>query len=93
MSSNSSTFDLQSKSPPPFRTYTLNEWWPVFQRWAKLKFRNGPNKSTEIKEYERFQAGKIRTKKGTEFLADAVNGHFGKKFPITAREIMNNAWT
>jgi hypothetical protein len=32
-------------------------------------------------------------KKGTEFLIDAVNGHFGQKFPITARAIMNNAWT
>jgi hypothetical protein len=51
------------------------------------------NLRTEIEEYEMLQAGKMRTKKGSEFLADAVNGHFGKKFPITARAIMNNAWT
>jgi len=51
------------------------------------------NLRTEIEEYERFQAGKTRVKKGFEFLADAINGHFGKKFPITAKAIMNNAWT
>jgi len=51
------------------------------------------NLRTEIEEYELLQAGKTRMKKGTEFLIDAVNGHFGKKFPITARAIMNNAWT
>ena len=39
------------------------------------------------------QAGKRRMKTGAEFLAAVVNGHFGKKFPITARAIMNNAWT
>jgi hypothetical protein len=51
------------------------------------------NLRTEIEEYELLQAGKIRMKKGTEFLADVVNAHFGKKFPISARAIMNNAWT
>jgi hypothetical protein len=51
------------------------------------------NLRKEIEEYELFRAGKIRSKKGSEFLADAVSGHFGKKFPITARAIMNNAWT
>jgi hypothetical protein len=51
------------------------------------------NLRTEIEEYERFQAGKTRVKKGSEFLADAINGHFGKKFPITARAIIDNAWT
>jgi hypothetical protein len=51
------------------------------------------NLRTEIEEYERFQAGKTRLKKGSQFLADAMNGHFGKKFPITARAIMDNAWT
>jgi hypothetical protein len=51
------------------------------------------NLRTEIEEYEMFQAGKIHMKKGTEFLTDVVNGHFGKKFPITAKAIMNNAWT
>jgi len=48
---------------------------------------------TDIEEQEMLQAGRMRPKKGIEFLADAVNGHFGKKFPITARAIMNNAWT
>ncbi len=48
---------------------------------------------TEIQEYEGFQPGKTRLHKGSKFLADAVNGHFGKKFPITARAIMDNAWT
>jgi hypothetical protein len=51
------------------------------------------NLRTDIEEYEMLQAGKIRMKKGSEFLADVVNGHFGKKFPISARAIMNNAWT
>jgi len=48
MFSNNSTFDLQSNTPPPFRQYTQNEWWAAVQRWAKLKFRSGPNQSTEI---------------------------------------------
>jgi hypothetical protein len=48
---------------------------------------------TEIEAHDRFQAGKTRVKKGFEFLADALNGHFGKKFPITAQAIMDNAWT
>jgi hypothetical protein len=48
---------------------------------------------TEIDEYDMRQAGKKRRKKGDEFLADAMNGHLGKKFPITARAIMDNAWT
>jgi hypothetical protein len=48
---------------------------------------------TEIEEYETLQAGQRRMKKGDQFLADAMNGHFGKKFPITARAIMDNAWT
>ena len=51
------------------------------------------NLRAEIEELEMLQAGKTRTKRGTEFLADAITGHFGKKFPITARAIMNNAWT
>jgi len=51
------------------------------------------NLRTEIEEYEAIQGGTKRVKKGSEFLADAVNGHFGKKFPITARAIMQNAWT
>ena len=51
------------------------------------------NLRTEIEEHEMLQAGKRRMKTGTEFLADVVIGHFGKKFPITARAIMNNAWT
>jgi phage/plasmid-associated DNA primase len=48
MLSNSSTFDLQSKTPPPFCQYTQNELWAPVQGWANLKFRSGPNKSTEI---------------------------------------------
>jgi hypothetical protein len=48
---------------------------------------------TEIEEWETLQAGKKRMKKADQFLADAMHGHFGKKFPITARAIMNNAWT
>ncbi len=48
MFSNSSTFDLQSKIPPSFRHYAWNEWSSLDQRWAKLKFRSGPNQSTEI---------------------------------------------
>jgi len=48
---------------------------------------------TEIEEWETLQAGKKRGRKAQQFLADAMNGHFGKKFPITARAIMNNAWT
>jgi len=51
------------------------------------------NLRTEIEEYETFQAGRTRTKKGAEFLAAAMLNHFGKKFPITARAIMDNAWT
>jgi hypothetical protein len=50
----------------------------------------------EIEQYNTLQLGKKRTRKvdkGAEFLADAMNGHFGKKFPITARTIMSNAWT
>jgi hypothetical protein len=42
---------------------------------------------------EALQAGKKRMKKADQFLADAMSGHFGKKFPITARAIMDNAWT
>jgi hypothetical protein len=48
---------------------------------------------TEIEEWETLQAGKKRRKKEDQFLADAMNGHFGKKFPITAKAIMDNAWT
>jgi hypothetical protein len=48
---------------------------------------------TEIEERETLQAGKKRMKKADQFLADAMDGHFGKKFPITARAIMDNAWT
>ena len=51
------------------------------------------NLRTEIEEYEAIQAGTKRVKKGFEYLADAVCGQFGKKFPITARAIMQNAWT
>jgi hypothetical protein len=51
------------------------------------------NLRTEIEECEMLQAGEIRMRKGSEFLADVVNGQFGKKFPISARAIMNNAWT
>ncbi len=51
------------------------------------------NLRTEIEEYERLQAGQTRMKRGLEFLADAVRDHFGKKFPISARAIMDNAWT
>jgi hypothetical protein len=51
------------------------------------------NLRTEIEEYESLQADKKRLKKTAEFLTAAINGHFGKKFPITARAIMNNAWT
>jgi len=48
---------------------------------------------TEIEECETLQAGKKRMNKSQQFLVDAMDGHFGKKFPITARAIMNNAWT
>jgi hypothetical protein len=48
---------------------------------------------TEIEEWETLQAGKKRMKKADQFLADLMNGHFGKKFPITAKAIMDNAWT
>lgn len=51
------------------------------------------NLRTEIEEYESVQADQKRLKKTAEFLADAIGGHFGKKFPITARAIMDNAWT
>ncbi len=51
------------------------------------------NLRIEIEEYEAIQAGTKRVKKGSEFLADAVNGHFGKKFPVTVKAIMQNAWT
>jgi hypothetical protein len=47
----------------------------------------------EIEEYEARQAGKKRLGKEHQFLADALRGHFGKKFPITAKAIMDNAWT
>ena len=46
-----------------------------------------------IEEYETIQAGTGRKEKGDQFLADAMRGHFGKKFPITAKAIMENAWT
>jgi len=51
------------------------------------------NLRKEIEEYETVQSGTRRQKKGDEFLADAMRGHFGKKFPITAKAIMENAWT
>jgi hypothetical protein len=51
------------------------------------------NLRKEIEEYETIQSGTGRKKKGDEFLADAMCGHFGKKFPITAKAIMGNAWT
>ncbi len=51
------------------------------------------NLRTEIECYDRLQAGKTRLRRGSQFLADAMCGHFGKKFPITARAIMDNAWT
>jgi len=51
------------------------------------------NLRTEIEEYQTIQSGTERKKKGDEFLADAMRGHFGKKFPITARSIMGGAWT
>lgn len=47
----------------------------------------------EIDEYETLQSRTSRRKKGDEFLADALCRHFGKKFPITTRAIMGNAWT
>lgn len=48
---------------------------------------------TEMEEYETRQAGRKRMKKGDQFLADAMRGRFGKKFLITARAIIANAWT
>ena len=51
------------------------------------------NLRKEIEEYEAIQSGTRRHKKGHEFLADAMRGHFGKKFPITAKAIMDSAWT
>jgi hypothetical protein len=48
---------------------------------------------TDIEEWETLEAGKKGMKKAHQFLADAMQGHCGKKFPITARAIMNNAWT
>jgi hypothetical protein len=51
------------------------------------------NLRAEIEEYEGLQTGKIRLKNGAEILADTVNAHFGKKFPITAKAIVHNAWT
>lgn len=51
------------------------------------------NLRTEIQEYESFQSGKTRVKAESEFLADALKSHFGKKLPVTARAIMDNAWT
>jgi DDE superfamily endonuclease len=50
------------------------------------------NLRTEIEEYQTLQADQKHRKKTTEFLADAVGGHFGKKFPVTARAIMDSAW-
>jgi hypothetical protein len=47
----------------------------------------------EIEEYETIQNGVRRKKKADEFLADAMHGHFGKKFPVTVKAILNNAWT
>ena len=51
------------------------------------------NLRKEIEEYETLQCRTRRKKKGDKFLADALSGHFGKKFPITARAIVSNAWT
>jgi len=51
------------------------------------------NLRTEIEKYETLQADKKHKNRTAEFLADALDGHFGKKFPITARAIMDNAWT
>jgi hypothetical protein len=51
------------------------------------------NLRTEIEEYEALQADKKHRNRTAEFLAAALEGHFGKKFPITARAIMDNAWT
>lgn len=51
------------------------------------------NLRTEIQEYEAIQSRTRRKKKGDEFLAAAMRGRFGEKFPITAKAIMENAWT
>jgi len=51
------------------------------------------NLRQEIHEYEAMPSLSRRKKKGDEFLADAMRGHFGKKFPITATAILSNAWT
>ena len=48
---------------------------------------------TEIEQLQTLPADKKRRKKEDQFLADAMNGHFGKKFPITAKAIMENAWS
>jgi DDE superfamily endonuclease len=47
----------------------------------------------EIQEYEAIPSPPRGQKRSAKFPADALRGHFGKKFPITAEAIMNNAWT
>ena len=51
------------------------------------------NLRMEIEELEMTQSRKTRMNKGGKFLADVINEHFGKKFPIKIREVMVNAWT
>lgn len=51
------------------------------------------NLRKDIEEFETLESATGRKRKTCEFLAAALRGHFGKKFPITARAILDSAWT
>jgi hypothetical protein len=51
------------------------------------------NLRKDIEELETAESSTKRKKKGAEFLAAALRNLFGKKFPITARAILDSAWT
>jgi hypothetical protein len=53
------------------------------------------NLRKDIEELEEAESGSNsnRRKKGLEFLAAALRNRFGKKFPISAKAILDSAWT
>jgi hypothetical protein len=51
------------------------------------------NLRKDIEELEATQSASDRKKKGAAFLADVLRERFGKKFPITARTLLDSAWT
>ena len=71
----------------------LPRWrWPKPpRRWSAVH--SLANLRPEIAEYETLQSPTCRTRKRRQFVADAIGGHFGKNFPITARALLTHPWT